>query len=224
MTIDAKISDIAITSSPWLMHTITAYLTGYHVSSPDFLGLPLPVGIMFGVGAESLGISLLSTANDNDEHNDHYSKDEDKVSHPKIAVRYYIFYVLAITVANVLPEISAGKSILRVVTIALFMMMSLPSAWIIAQRRKIEQVRAKYRRGDSNAGASSSIVAQIFGNLLAGSSNNGALTSSPPALYQQSGAWRVHCEQCNWSGRSDGYPSSDQAGRAIRAHESRVHR
>ena len=211
------ISDIAINSSPWLMHSVTAYLTYYHTVGDNFLDLPTIVGILFGVGAETMGIALMSTAASNKAHNEHYSQDEDKVNSPKVAIIFYILYVLAITTANVLVEIAAKMSGLRIATIALFMLLSLPSAWVIAQRRRRQEVRAKYKRTPATPMLD---LSKFFGS----NGKSPAKSSKPkkmPAIYQQNGSWFADCPKCDWQ---NNYPKERSAQMALNAHSGRVHK
>lgn len=121
---------------PYCVPVIPAYLTYFHTMNE--MQFPQWVAATAAFVTEVLGIASVSTAIRFWRHNLRY-KDAKNQAPFWLAVFTYLFYIVTILAVNVLLEVVAGqRSPAVIIAIALFSLLSLPSAVLIS-------IRAQYR-------------------------------------------------------------------------------
>lgn len=114
---------------PWLVPLIPAYLTGYHVVNQ--LGLPEWAGWIIGSIVEGLGLASMSRTIAFWENNRKYTKDTNKMP-LLVPLGTYLWYLVIVIVVNVLLEVEAGASPIRIWTVGLLATLSVPTAALIS--------------------------------------------------------------------------------------------
>lgn len=130
--------DLLSAAVPYAVPIIPAYLTFYHTM--DQMNFPRWVAITAAFVVEVLGITSVSTAIRFQRHN-MLNKDVKNKAPFALAIATYVFYIAVVLSVNVLLEVVTGTRSAAVIwAIALFTLLSLPSAVLISIRAQYAEI------------------------------------------------------------------------------------
>lgn len=130
--------DLLSAAVPYAVPVIPAYLTFFHTR--DMMQFPDWVAATAAFVVEVLGITSVATAIRFQRHN-MINKDLKTKAPFALAIATYIFYILVVLSVNVLLEVVTGERSGAVIwAIALFSLLSLPSAVLISIRAQYAEI------------------------------------------------------------------------------------
>lgn len=152
--------DLLSAAVPYAVPIIPAYLTFYHTM--DQMNFPRWVAITAAFVVEVLGITSVSTAIRFQRHNT-LNKDARNKAPFALAIATYVFYIAVVLSVNVLLEVVTGSRSPAVIwAIALFTLLSLPSAVLISIRAQYAEILEEKRERKAEQKVSREAVRLAF--------------------------------------------------------------
>ena len=148
---------------PYFVPVIPAYLTYFHTR--DMMNFPDWVASTAAFVVEVLGITSVSTAIRFERHN-RLNKDIKNKAPFALAIATYVFYIAVVLSVNVLLEVVTGvRSPAVIWAIALFSLLSLPSAVLISIRAQFSEIleEKRERQADRKAARIRPIMRPVYG-------------------------------------------------------------